>query len=205
MPQFNFSSGALCTDFANTWGNRADPSTERLAGYGDLLEWSQDAEILSAGELRELEGLANWEPARAKGMFGVALELRDSVYRSCAAAAAGGTPSTSDIEWLNRVLSTIPLRRLRCGGECCEWEWEPQQLDLDRVLWPVVRSAADLLTSGDVGRLRECAAPDCTWLFVDHSRGKRRRWCDMSTCGNRAKARRYYERHRKSEGTTAGS
>jgi predicted RNA-binding Zn ribbon-like protein len=64
------------------------------------------------------------------------------------------------------------------------------------MLWPVVRSAADLLTSERVVRVRECAAEDCAWLFVDTSRGPRRKWCDMSTCGNRAKARRYYARHR---------
>jgi predicted RNA-binding Zn ribbon-like protein len=197
--RFDFSSGALSTDFANTWGDRHDPSKERLSNYGDLLEWAREAEILGEDDLGDLEGLAASEPARAKGIFGVAIELRDSVYRACSEAAAGRMPSTPDIEWLNRVLSTVPAKRLCYGGECCEWEWTPEALDLDRVLWPIVQSAADLLTSGDVGRLRECAAPDCNWLFIDRSRGGRRRWCDMTTCGNRAKARRYYKRHRGAE------
>lgn len=58
----------------------------------------------------------------------------------------------------------------------------------------VVRSATELLTSEDLSRLRSCDADDCDWLFVDRSRNRSRRWCDMNTCGNRAKARRFYER-----------
>jgi predicted RNA-binding Zn ribbon-like protein len=66
------------------------------------------------------------------------------------------------------------------------------------VLWPVVLAAADLLTSGDRARIHECAGPGCGWLFLDTSRNRRRRWCTMQGCGNRAKARRFYERARDS-------
>src|ERR671930_579256 len=65
----------------------------------------------------------------------------------------------------------------------------------DDVLAPVVWSAAELLTSGPLERVRECPGDDtCGWLFLDTSRNGSRRWCDMRTCGNRAKARRYYRR-----------
>jgi predicted RNA-binding Zn ribbon-like protein len=98
---------------------------------------------------------------------------------------------------LNTALQAVPKQQLCRGGECCEWEWPAEEADLRQVLWPVIQSAAELVTSPDVARIRECGAPDCNWLFLDHSRGGRRKWCDMSTCGNRAKARRYYERHRR--------
>jgi predicted RNA-binding Zn ribbon-like protein len=63
----------------------------------------------------------------------------------------------------------------------------------DDVLAPVVWSAAELLTSGPLERVRECPGDDtCGWLFLDTSRNGSRRWCDMRTCGNRAKARRHY-------------
>ena len=58
----------------------------------------------------------------------------------------------------------------------------------------IVRSTVELLTSDDLGRLRLCAADDCHWVFLDHSKNGSRRWCDMNVCGNRAKARRYYAR-----------
>ena len=199
MHQFDFSGGALCCDLVNTWGDRSDPANERLGGYVELLEWAKQAEVLGEGVGSELADLARQKPGAADGVFGVAIELREAIYRAFSAAAAGKKPVEADIGFLNGVLAAIPRQRLCCGGECCEWEWSPEELDLDRVLWPVVRSAADLLTSSEVGRIRECDAPDCNWLFLDHSRGGRRKWCDMSTCGNRAKARRYYERHRKAE------
>jgi hypothetical protein len=53
---------------------------------------------------------------------------------------------------------------------------------------------ADLLTSPDVARVRECDASNCAWLFLDRSKNRTRRWCDMKVCGNRDKARRYRAR-----------
>jgi predicted RNA-binding Zn ribbon-like protein len=67
------------------------------------------------------------------------------------------------------------------------------------MLWPVLQSAAELLTSDEIHQVRECNSDRCTWLFVDRSRTHRRRWCDMKTCGNRAKARRHYQRTKKSK------
>ena len=61
-------------------------------------------------------------------------------------------------------------------------------------LRPIVRSAAELLVSDQLDRVRECDGARCTWLFLDQSRNRSRRWCSMETCGNRAKARRHYRR-----------
>ena len=77
-------------------------------------------------------------------------------------------------------------------------DWASGGPALYRVLWPVVRSAAELLTSEDLRCVRKCAASDCGWIFLDTSRNRRRRWCDMRACGNRAKVRRPHERHRAS-------
>jgi predicted RNA-binding Zn ribbon-like protein len=65
---------------------------------------------------------------------------------------------------------------------------------LDSPLWPVVRSAAELLASSDVERLRVCAGDDCGWAYVDRSRNGLRRWCQMSTCGTAEKTRRRRQR-----------
>jgi predicted RNA-binding Zn ribbon-like protein len=63
----------------------------------------------------------------------------------------------------------------------------------------VARAAADLLVSPERALVRECASGTCSWLFVDRSRTHQRRWCSMKTCGNRAKARRFYTRRREAE------
>jgi predicted RNA-binding Zn ribbon-like protein len=61
-----------------------------------------------------------------------------------------------------------------------------------------VLSACELLVGAERRRIKECPAPDgCGWLFLDASKNAARRWCDMRTCGNIAKARRHYRRHRK--------
>jgi predicted RNA-binding Zn ribbon-like protein len=82
-------------------------------------------------------------------------------------------------------------------GERFSWSWHEPQPRFDSLLWPVVRSAAELLTSPEAAHVRECASDRCSWLFVDRSRTKCRRWCDMKVCGNRAKARRHYERKKR--------
>ena len=77
-----------------------------------------------------------------------------------------------------------------------QFVWEPvaEADDLQTLLWPVVWSAVELLTGGPVERVRECDNDPCGWLFVDMSRNRSRRWCDMRDCGNRVKARRHYAR-----------
>ena len=196
MPEFEFSAGELCLDLANTWGNREDETDDQLSCYGDLLEWALQAGIVDDGGRRSLQRRANRHPTEAEDAFGSAVALREVVFRVCSAAAAGRSPDESDLEILNQWFATAPRRRLCCGGECCEWERPEDDNNFHRVMWPVLRSAGDLLTTADVKRIRECEAPDCCWLFIDSSRGGRRKWCDMSVCGNRAKARRYYARHR---------
>jgi predicted RNA-binding Zn ribbon-like protein len=85
------------------------------------------------------------------------------------------------------------------------WSWTDDPVSLDMPLWPVTRSAADLLTSSDLRSLRLCAADTCAWLFLDTSRNGSRRWCSMRTCGNRAKARRHHARVRAASAPSARS
>ncbi len=98
-----------------------------------------------------------------------------------------------------------PRRALRHLEEKLSASYRNPQLEREHVRYQltwsssamiagIVRSTVELLTSDDLGRLRLCAADDCDWVFLDHSRNASRRWCDMNVCGNRAKARRYYAR-----------
>ncbi len=198
MPSsFEFSGGALCLDFANTWGNRRDPAVDQLRSYDDLLEWAHAGGVLQEPDVQALREQAARRPDVAAATLHRAVALREALYRIFSRVATGDDPADDDVGYLNRFLA-VAMRQLRLqrGGSCCRWQWSAPPGALDRVLWPVVHGAADLLTSDAVGRVRECASPSCAWLFVDSSRNRSRRWCDMATCGNRAKARRYYHRHR---------
>jgi predicted RNA-binding Zn ribbon-like protein len=88
----------------------------------------------------------------------------------------------------------MPHHRLTAVQTEFVWQWDEDATDLDRVLWPIAQSAAELLTSPELARVRECAKEHCNWLFVDRSKNRSRRWCDMQECGNVAKVRRYRSR-----------
>jgi len=74
------------------------------------------------------------------------------------------------------------------------WDTNGDKSRLDWILNPVIRSAAEVLVSDDLQNIKSCADPACGWLFLDVSRNKRRRWCDIQDCGNRAKASHFYRK-----------
>jgi len=186
----------ICLEFANKWNARMDSVQGSPPGYADLVQWAESAGLLNLEEADRLRRQALNRPKDASAVTHQATNLRGVLYRIFSALNADSSPEPVDIEVLNSVLNdALPRLRLRRGGHCCQWTWSEEDDALDRMLWPVARSAADLLTSEKICRVRECASETCTWLFYDTSRNGRRKWCDMATCGNRAKAKRYYRRH----------
>ena len=130
-------------------------------------------------------------------MFKKALNLRSLVYRILSRVGRSGHPEASELEALNALLPDVLLRRrLEHGPDGVQWGWRWDPPDLSRVLAPIVLSLADLLASEEFVRVRVCDGDGCGWLFVDKSRNRSRRWCDMGDCGNRAKAKRFRERTR---------
>ena len=193
--EFELTGGSLCLDFANTLGDRPRATHEHLRDYAALLRFSRQAGSLSDPELNDLDTLYADCDGCVEPIFDKVIQLRESIYRIFSEIAGGGAPQGQDIDRLNAVLHKA-LRQLeiRGNGDRFNWAWGGPTQALDRPLWPIARSAAELLTSDSLGCLRECASETCSWLFLDCSRNQRRRWCDMSTCGNRAKARRHYQR-----------
>ena len=76
------------------------------------------------------------------------------------------------------------------------WDVIGNKMNLDWILNPITRSAADVLVSNELNKVKACADLACGWLFMDVSRNQSRRWCDMKDCGNRAKASRFYNKKR---------
>ena len=189
----------LCLAFANTryWRGSAVP-TEDLKAPADLLGWCG-----AHGVPADAVGAASrkWEasPHEGRRQHTVAVELREAIYRCFAAIAAESTPKADDLAVLNASLAAAPARRaLTALPEGFGWQVPDVPATAVGLLAPVLWSAGDLLTLGRRGRIRCCANEKCRWLFVDDSRAGTRRWCSMSACGNRAKAKRHYERHKQS-------
>jgi predicted RNA-binding Zn ribbon-like protein len=196
---FELSGGALCLDFVNTVDNR--PTLERrelLPNYRELVSWALQAGALHAAEARWLSRKADRQRREADAVLARARALREALFGLFSAAARGRSIPAKELDIVNATLpGVLGRRRLAKADGGARWVWEARAEDLDRPLWPILESAARLLTSEDLGRIRECANEMCGWLFFDRSRNRSRRWCDMTVCGNRDKVRRHRQRLRR--------
>jgi predicted RNA-binding Zn ribbon-like protein len=195
---FEFVAGHPALDFVNTVDWRSDPERRHdlLTSAGDLIAWATRAGTVSAAEGRGLIAAAERDARRAGAALQRARRIREVLARVFEAAANGVRPAAADLRLLNAFTqAALRRRRLELRGANYIWAWATvEERPLDAILWPIVLAAAELLTSPARSRVRACAADDCGWLFLDTSRSHRRRWCTMESCGNRAKARRFYAR-----------
>lgn len=188
--------GALCLDFTNTRHNVDRPDApDELVSYGAWLRWATRVEAISADQASRLAMTAVEDPAGAAQALESVTRIRASLFHVFRAIAEGGAPATDDLQVLCDAWSTAVGRaRLRHKNGRTTWAWDEDADDLTQPLWPVVGSAIRLLESPELARVRFCGGDDCSWMFLDRSKNRRRRWCQMDVCGNRAKARRHYER-----------
>ena len=63
----------------------------------------------------------------------------------------------------------------------------------------IAMALADVIRSGELRRLKTCAAPDCDAVLIDLSRNRSRMFCDTGNCGNRQHVAAYRERRAKEE------
>lgn len=173
---FRFRSGRLCLDFVGTLGDRHQRPIERLSEPADLGRW-----LRLAIPLRE-------DACTTDHDLGRAIALREAIYR-LVHPATRDAPDAADIAVVNRCAAEHAFApELRPGARTVVLRAaRPVQAGLAAV----ARDAVDLLSGPWIERVRECGRPDCTLLFADFSRPGLRRWCDMQSCGNRAKVGRY--------------
>ena len=202
--RFELRGGDVSLDFVNTVGWRlVDYPSEYLRSYGDLVDWGRQAGLLALEEAEGLFRRGMLDPEVARETLARALALREALHRMISRAIAGESQDESDLSALNRELE-IALSHLRvmAADGTYSWGWDRGGDDgearLDSPLWPVAQSAAELLTSEKLGRVKVCAGEGCGWVFLDASRNSSRRWCDSRDCGNRERVRRHLARKRTS-------
>jgi predicted RNA-binding Zn ribbon-like protein len=200
-----YVSGNLSLDFANTAGWHAGPEPEEyLTSYGTVVDWARQHGILDEGQAGRLRDRAEARSGAEAAALVEIIALREAIYRTFSAVAHRRQPAGADLELLDAV-SREGAAHLRLVVEPPDvgspdpalrfgWVWTGLDDHLAGFLWPVARAAVELLTSKQLAQVRQCAGDPCGWLFLDLSKNGSRRWCDMSDCGNRAKARRYRER-----------
>ena len=196
MVTFSAVGGAICLDFVNTGSQRrTGPFKDQLSDYTDLVDWAAQMELLSAAEADGLRNRAEGRRSDAAAVLERARELREAVYRVFAARHHGQEVQSADLARISDEYARAAAHRMLVpsGTGNIDFEWR-DSTELDRPLWPVAVSAAVLVSSEEADRVKECATDNCTWVFLDASKNRSRRWCEMKECGNRAKAKRHYHR-----------
>lgn len=195
--RFDFSAGDLALDFVNTVGDRPRRQEERLQRWPDVVAWGEAAGLLARRDAADVMRAGQTRPETAARSFAAAIALREHLYGVFGAIASGRVPPADDLDAVNEALRRAMTKRVVVRrGSTFAWSWTNVEPSIERVLYPVLQAAGELLVSGERANVRECASETCSWLFIDRSRTHKRRWCSMQTCGNRDKVRRFYERQR---------
>ncbi len=196
-PPFQLVAGHPAIDLVNTldWRFRDNGPEELLAGYDDLLRFSAQAEILTPKQIRQIVR-AGSNHAAADALV-ACRELREAAAEIFYAAVDDRAPAGSQIKIVEHAFKEARSRqRLAWSGSRLAWEWPASEWGPDLPFWILAVSTARLLLSDQMRLLRACEKPDCRWLFLDTSKNRTRRWCDMKICGNRMKARRFKAQHK---------
>ncbi|MEU2721032.1 CGNR zinc finger domain-containing protein [Streptomyces smyrnaeus] len=201
-------AGHPALDFCNTWagwGEPADPRREWLPDYDHFAVWAMHAGLVTGDACERLRRRAGRSRGAATEVLGQARELRSALYAVLLDGAGGADRSAfatvaahaERAAGAARLVPAPPVESPGIGGPAdaptARWELSDRS-GLALPLLAVARSAAALLTASDRPRIDACPGHDCGWLFLN-PRG-RRRWCTMSSCGNRAKVQAHARRRR---------
>lgn len=186
--------GNLALDLLNT---RSGPpggpfDLEGLDGYPSLVAWAVRAGSLGEPLARRLLDRAARRPEEAAAALARALEVREELHGILTEVAAGRRPSAASLEVLRRAeLEALAGAALVMNEGGAAWSWAHDHRPT-RPLWPAVHAAVDLLARGPLDRVKACGG--CSFLFLDDSKNRSRRWCSMDDCGTAEKMRRYVAR-----------
>ena len=199
-PRFELVAGAVCLDFVNTLDDRFTPDPkELLKDYVDLAGFAEDTGILDDQQGERLMARSMQYPDDAQRALASATQLREAISDIFYALARKKPVPPAALATLNsHVQEAAQHLVLVASKERFQWKFETDSYDLFAPLWPIARDAAELLASERVEYVRACASKTCEWIFLDESKNHRRRWCDMTKCGNRAKVKRFYVRQKRS-------
>jgi predicted RNA-binding Zn ribbon-like protein len=172
-----FPCGTLPLDFVGTLrARRNGEPMEKLASAGLLDDW-----FVEAGMLDAVPGADDVDLA-------IAIEVREAIYSLVAARIDGQPLPAYAVATVNRHAAGLPVT-LRLGSERAT-----RTGSVSQGLAALARETIEILGGVDGALLRECSRPECTQVYLDRSRGHRREWCSMRTCGNRVKAAAYRAR-----------
>jgi len=178
--------------FVNTLSARPTPApAEGLVSYDALVGWARDQRLISTPAAERLQAIARKHPHQAAMVLSRARDLREALHGVIAAIEADRPLPAGALDTLGCSLAAAYAHgRLVPHDGGLQWTYEGDD-DLDRVVWEIAHATGRLVLSPRLARVRACAAGDCGWWFLDETKNRSRRWCDMKICGNREKLRRF--------------
>ncbi len=184
-------------DFLNTGGGVTKArDVERLETFSDVLTWAHACSIVDDSEFAALADMAKKSPSIADECLRELTLHRETLYRFITFLIDEAPVSEVDRLAIERsIRAALACARLvPSDTRSSTWRVGIAEAGLSLVKFRLDLAASTLLTGAASQNIRQCEM--CTWLFLDSSATKRRRWCSMAACGNRAKAQRHYHRNR---------
>lgn len=188
--------GLPCLDFSNTAGGHTKiREVERIPTFQDVVRWALAAEILSSGEARNVLSAAKAKPQEAARQVHDMHVFREALQRTVSAIATGRPIEAKDFAQVRSTITkAVSMAEIAGKDEAFIWSVDMDGVGLGTVLNRVALSAHGMLTREKPSKLRICER--CTWLFIDRTKNQKRRFCRQDACGNKARAERFYEKHR---------
>ncbi|MGF6605185.1 putative RNA-binding Zn ribbon-like protein [Paraburkholderia sp. WSM4175] len=185
--------GHLVLNFVNTCGGAGkERDADRWVDWRTALNWAGANGLLSPSESRLVEKARLHAGLSESDVLKELTELREAVHAVFSAIATGASCSEPDRMLLeNHIREALNHANLCVAGrEPAHWTVLPEKAGSALIKDRLAVAATELFMQPMLSNVRECGA--CSWLFLDLSRSKSRRWCSMATCGNRVKAQRHY-------------
>jgi predicted RNA-binding Zn ribbon-like protein len=190
-------------DFLNTLDQDDGFWRERLVKLDDALDWFVDRGVIHREGANRARGQVTAQPAAAERDLTRVRGVRQALREVAEAIAEHRVPSAGAMDTVNRALRARQVIELVAGPDGCGVDHRHVGDPIDDALARIAEPLVSELTAGHPERIRVCASDTCEWVFYDTSRTGRRRWCDMATCGNRAKAARHRARTKQAGVTPA--
>ena len=188
---FAFVAERLWLDFVNS--DAMVRGADALYDFEQFVRWLEAARVLDAERAATMRRRAHQQPAGALAVLGDARRVRTELRALAERGVASCDIRSEALAEINRVLGrSAGTRRLELQSDGSFVRAFVAVGDaFAGLLIPIVESASDALILSELERVRRCADPRCGRVFQDETKNGRRRWCDMATCGNRAKAARH--------------
>jgi predicted RNA-binding Zn ribbon-like protein len=188
--------GVLCFDFINTVHSWIGVNLhEYLSSYKEFLLWCRKVDILPAHRGKALQHHAAEHTEAAIKALEQVKHVRLLLYQVFSVVASGQLHALPDetLHQFNTALSeALSHIRFSIKENHIQPDWQEDQADLLQPLRIVLKSAYDVLTMEDHQRIKEC--PACGWMFIDHTKNNKRRWCNPHSCGSIEKTKKYYQK-----------